>query len=306
MVRRPRPTTSTVTDDGDLVPWLAASGPLAYTPEQPPKTDYYFQYGWVLPGILGDGVNKRRHFYFGEQGKEHAEQLFAFWRAARQRAATRIALLLGSRAEDSVIAPVAAYAARLRFKQLAFVLMQHGSYQILGVDQQPLLDAGEVVLYRGIEKADTFRFLRVGETNPESEVGRIWRRYMRTQAHVMSDSTLSFNSVHDRTKRSETWHIRDGTWLTDDIAADHGLDLTSDGFAKELWRTTHQSFTLAQWVAEQKFGPHYVKCKTPISNIRLTTFFAGEHEVRIVDPDRLEFLECVGCRVREIAPDDIG
>jgi len=47
-----------------------------------------------------------------------------------------------------------------------------------------------------------------------------------------------------------------------------------------------------QW----KFGPHYVVCKTPLGNIRLTTFFAGEHEVRIIDPSQVEILEAHGCR----------
>jgi len=53
-------STSTVAADGRLVPWLAASGPLSYTPEDPPASDYYFQYGWILPEILTPTERKRR------------------------------------------------------------------------------------------------------------------------------------------------------------------------------------------------------------------------------------------------------
>ena len=46
-----------------------------------------------------------------------------------------------------------------------------------------------------------------------------------------------------------------------------------------------------------KLGPHFVVAKTPINNIRLTTFFAGEAEVRLVDPSQIHFLKAVGCTV---------
>ena len=303
MTRRRRFSTSTVSDDGTFVPWLAAEGPLSYSPESPPPSDYYFQYGWVMPGIFSDESNKRRHFYFGGAPRDGAERLFSFWQAARTKAVGRVALLLGRSDESSVHAPVAVYACSLA-NDPVYVLVQHGSYQVLGVDRQPLLDSGEVVLYRGVGTAETFRFLRIGSREPESEQGRVIRAYAKTQARVLADSTLSFNSIHDRAKRTETSHIRDGTWLTDDIAKESGLDLATDAFAKELWLTTHQSFTLSEDIAKWKFGPHYVKCRTPLSNIRLTTFFAAEHEVRIIDPDRVKFIECVGCQLRELSPDD--
>lgn len=51
-------------------------------------------------------------------------------------------------------------------------------------------------------------------------------------------------------------------------------------------------------MSENKFGPSRVVCRTPLTNIRITTFFAGEHEVRIIDPDRVEILAAVGCIVR--------
>ena len=52
-----------------------------------------------------------------------------------------------------------------------------------------------------------------------------------------------------------------------------------------------------RWVSENKFGPHRVVCRTPLTNIRITTFFAGEHEVRVLDPSRVELLDAIGCEV---------
>jgi hypothetical protein len=38
-------------------------------------------------------------------------------------------------------------------------------------------------------------------------------------------------------------------------------------------------------------------CRTPLTNIRITTFFAGEHEVRVLDPSHVELLAAIGCEV---------
>jgi hypothetical protein len=90
--------------------------------------------------------------------------------------------------------------------------------------------------------------------------------------------------------------------MTDEIARSRGLAIR--GAAAGLWRAAHESYSLARWVAERKFGPHYIVCETPLDNIRLTTFFAGEHEVKVVDPRRLAVIETVGCRVA--APPDLA
>jgi hypothetical protein len=50
-------------------------------------------------------------------------------------------------------------------------------------------------------------------------------------------------------------------------------------------------------VAENKFGPSYIVSETPADNIRLTTFFAGENEVRVVDPRLVKVVDARGCRV---------
>ncbi len=61
-----------------------------------------------------------------------------------------------------------------------------------------------------------------------------------------------------------------------------------------------QSYSLDPVIGTQKFGPHYVVLKTPLSDLRITTFFAGESEVKIVDPSRVSAVETVGCQMEFI------
>jgi hypothetical protein len=81
-------STSTLTSDDEVVPWLAATGELAYSPQLPPGRDYFFQYSCIVPGILREGANKRRHYWFGDPLKGHptVRLLFRSWNAARQGA----------------------------------------------------------------------------------------------------------------------------------------------------------------------------------------------------------------------------
>ena len=51
------------------------------------------------------------------------------------------------------------------------------------------------------------------------------------------------------------------------------------------------------WVLPQVCKPHRVVCRTPLTNIRVTTFFASEDEVRVLDPSRVELLAAIGCEV---------
>ena len=279
------------------MPWLAAEGPLAYSPEAPPDRDYYFQYNRVLSGIFADNVNLRRHLYFGAGYKDHVRDVLAFWALARQGNVNRVAFCLGSIGAETVTAPLAVYRMVSPWRDEVYVLIQHGSYQIVSVAQQPQLESGDVLLYRGLQNAPVFRRLGVGTLDAAKRT--IWQRYVATQAHVLSDSVRSFNSIHDRAKRAETCHLRDGSWLTNDIARQHGLDIADGGFTEALWTDTHQSFALERWVAQNKFGPNHVVCRTPLGNIRITTSFAGEREARIVDPGKVDVVETHGCRVEE-------
>lgn len=174
------------------------------------------------------------------------------------------------------------------------VLIVHGSYQFVRDDDQPLIDSGQLMLYRGVHRSPDYRCFAPHSLGEAEH--RAWRIFSRVQAHVLSDSTRSFNSAHDRTTRCETMHVRDRSWMTDAIAREHGLDVESDPFGVALWTAAHQSYSLERSVAENKFGPHYVACKTPLGNARITTFFAGEREARIIDPRKVEIVEAYGCR----------
>lgn len=290
-------STSTKTSDNRLVPWLAAEGPLAYTPELPPERDTFFQYGWVLPQVCRPGL--RRHAYFGAMGREAALDVFAFWQHARRGAVDRVAHHEGALAGPRIQAPVAVYRHEGRCGDETYVFIQHGSYQCIPAGEQPELDAGFVHLHRGIGDAKVFRLWRSSRTRTDPRCMRSWETYAQLQFDVLSRSDVSFNSIHDRTKRVETGHILDDSWMTDRLASARGLDIEHDSWTRALWDATHQSFALRQWVSENKFGPHRIVCRTPLTNIRITTFFAGEHEVRVLDPSRVELLATIGCEMNQ-------
>lgn len=286
-------STTTRTSDDRLVPRLAAEGPLAYTPESPPVRDSLFQYGWVLPQVCKPGL--RQHVYFGAIRREDAHDVFEFWRDARCGAFERVAYHEGRLAAGTIDAPIAVYRHDTRRGDRGYLFIQHGSYQCVPEDEQPELEAGYVHLHRGIGDAKLFRFWGSYRSGTDPRFASAWEKYARLQFDVLSRSDLSFNSIHDRAKRCETGHIRDDTWMTDALARERGLDIKHDPWTRALWDAAHQSFALRRWVSENKFGPHRVVCRTPLSNIRITTFFAGEHEVRVLDPSRVELLQAIGC-----------
>jgi hypothetical protein len=305
MAARSRFATCTVVDSKYFVPWLAAEGPLAYSPSEPPTRDYFFQYTWILPQIFDQDVNLREHRYFGSPLKDDADFLFDFWTKVRSDGPATLPqyCALGLLSWTAIRTPLAAYRyVRKPYQTAGSVLIQHGSYQWIAEEDQPLIEAGEVVLYRGIGQAGVFRQLRFRPDDLSCANGEIWRRYLALQAKMISDSVLSFNTIHDRIRRCETGGLRDGTWLADQLIADAGLDIQAPGFAKELWESAQQSYSLDPNIGKRKFGPHYVAVRTALSNIRITTFFAGESEVKIVDPSRVQELESFGCDVQFIAP----
>lgn len=294
-MRRKAYSTSTKTPGEQLVPWLAAQGPLAYTPELPPERDSLFQYGWALPQVFRPGF--RRHAYFGALQREAADDVFAFWHDARLGKADRFAYHDGALAGCRIEAPIAVYRHNGRRGDRVYVFIQHGSYQCVPIDEQPELEAGYVHLHRGVGNAKVFRFSHSFRTRTDPRITSVWATYAQLQFDILSRSDVSFNSIHDRTKRAETGHILDDSRMTDELSKERGLDIERDPQTPALWEATHQSFALRRWVSENKFGPHRVVCRTPLTNIRITTFFAGEHEVRVLDPSRVELRAAIGCDV---------
>ena len=74
-----------------------------------------------------------------------------------------------------------------------------------------------------------------------------------------------------------------------------GLDLKPS-----ITSLLYSGYALEEWCAARKFGPNYVKFRTPLTNIRITTFVCNETEVKVIDPNKLEIIESVGCKVREV------
>lgn len=305
MAKHSRFSTRTMVDSEHLVPWLAHEGPLAYSPAEPPARDYFFQYSWILPGIFDPQVNLRQHRYFGSPLKCDAYFLFDFWSNARRGYGAELQRYCepGFVSPNEVRTPLAIYRHVRKPDDIAgFVLIQHGSYQWICADDQPGIDDGEVLLYRGIGNERVFRQLRFqpDELSPVNQA--VWQKYLALQAAMLSDSVLSFNTIHDRIKRCETAGLRDGTWLADKLAERAGLEIQAPGFAKDLWDSAQQSYSLDPVIGERKFGPHHVIIRTALSNIRITTFFAGESEVKIVDPSRIREVRPLGCEVQFFSP----
>ena len=288
---RLRFSTSTLAG-GKIVPWLASSGELAYSPHSPPKRDYYFQYSWVIPAIFRAGVNLRRHFWFGGPLKDSPEVrlLFTFWNNARRGEVETLYLSNGMAGVDEVRAPLAVYrhpeAGPLKRERL--ILIQHGSYLMAEVESQPYLDRGEAVLYRGVQAAKEFFVRRLTSANIRS-------RLMSAHAGTLADSVASFNAVHCNVSRTETGCFNDRTFMLGDFCQNAGLQPKAP-----IASLLYSGYALEEWCAVRKFGPSYVKFRTPLSNLRITTFVCNETEVKVIDPNKLDVIEAVGCKVREV------
>ena len=280
-----------------MVPWLAATGELAYSPKSPPERDYVFQYSWVVPGILRPGANKRRHYWFGDPSKDEPKVrlLFRFWNKARRGVYDPLFVSHGvAEPATDVTAPLAAFrhtdvqAPGRPFERL--ILMQHGSYHIGDIESQTRIEQGEAVLYRGVQTAETYVLHRL--TTAETR-----QRVMDVHARSLTDSVVSFNAAHCNLMRCETGYLNDGSLLFDGLCRGAGLDPDEPTIRSVFY----SGYALEEWCASRKFGPNYVKVRTPLTNIRITTFVANETEVKVIDPNKLEVVEAVGCKVREVS-----
>ena len=288
-------STSTLTAGAEVVPWLAAEGELSYSPQSPPERDYFFQYSWVIPGIFREGADKRRHYWFGDPLKDHPKvrSLFRFWTEARRGKCHPLFVSHGIALAGEVTAPIASYHHTDIYPSghvsERLVLMQHGSYHIGEIESQPRFEQGDAALYRGVGTAETYLLHRL--TTAEAR-----RRVMNVHARSLTDSVVSFNTAHCNLMRCETGYLKDGSFLFDGLCHEAGLDPK----APSIRSVIYSGYALEEWCASAKFGPNYVKFRTPLTNIRITTFVAGETEVKVIDPNKLEVVEAVGCRVREV------
>ena len=145
------------------------------------------------------------------------------------------------------------------------------------------------MLYRGIKKTETYLLQRL---TTEDTRGRL----MNVHARSLTDSVVSFNAVHCNLVRCETGFLNDRSFLFDSLSRAAGLEPNDPPIRSALY----SGYALEEWCASRKFGPNYVKFRTPLTNIRITTFVCNETEVKVIDTNKLEVIEAVGCKVREV------
>jgi len=121
------------------------------------------------------------------------------------------------------------------------------------------------------------------------------RRLMRVHARTLADSVTSFNAMHCNVSRTETGWFNDRTFLLSDLCRQAGLEPK-----RPIRSLLYSAYALEEWCAVRKFGPNYVKLRTPLSNIRITTFVCSETEVKVIDPNKLEVIDAVGCSFRAV------
>lgn len=73
--------------------------------------------------------------------------MFAFWTKARPGAVERIAHHEGRLAGGTACAPIAVYQHETRRGDWGYLIIQHGSYQCVPVDEQPEVEAGYLHLH---------------------------------------------------------------------------------------------------------------------------------------------------------------
>ena len=284
-----RYSTSTVRSDGGIVPWLAAEGPLAYSPENPPESNYFFQYSWLMPSVYRD----KRHYYFGKPSSLSRgdfgwgiEPFVDFWSKARAGAVAPIYVVMGGKCDGGFAAPIACYRYQPGWDNRdMYLLIQHGSYLDFDVAEQPLIKDGLLMLFRGVGRKQKFCWRTLEDLSPNQD--RILQRYFDAHERAFSDAEVSFQVAHALVCRCETGFLQCELCWTD-VAREVGLDREQGSLARPLKSVPRQSFTLVQRMAEGKFGPNYVRCTTPINNVRITSFFAGECEVTVIDPRKVE------------------
>jgi hypothetical protein len=216
--------------------------------------------------------------------------LFAFWNRARQGEPDALYVANGMAGLEDVTAPLAVYrhSEVCPFTRERLILIQHGSYLIADVKSQPRIDLGEAVLYRGVQKSRSFLFRRLTTAD-------IRLRLRTVHARSLADSVTSFNTVHCNVSRAETGWFNDRSYMLGNLCLEAGLE--PDPAITSL---LYSGYAIEDWCSARKFGPNYVKFRTPLTNIRITTFVCNETEVKVIDPNKLEVIEAVGCRVREM------
>ena len=172
------------------------------------------------------------------------------------------------------------------------LLIQHGSYQWIHCQDQPYIERGEVLLYRGIgqvlfsvacnsgPKSSPLRTARSGE-----DTWACRRPCCRTRSCRSTPFTIA--SIAARPEACATqrgWATR---WRRT-----AGLDINSPGFAKKLWHAAQQSYSLDPVMGTAEVRSPLRRAENPARQHPHHDILRGqESEVKIVDPSRISLVD---------------
>ncbi len=219
--------------DDEVVPWLAATGELAYSPNPrlnvTTSSSIHGSFPHLARGRQQEAPLRVRRTGEGQPDSAAAVSILERRAARRTRSAVRSNGLTDSAGD--VNAPIAAYRHEGRL-----LLMQHGRYHIGGMDGQPRIEQGEAVIVRGIQSAPEFLVYRLS-------TAAMRRRVMDVHARSMTDSVVSFNAAHCNLMRTETGYLNDETFVFDRHCVEVGLDST----APTIRSTIYSGYALEEW-----------------------------------------------------------
>lgn len=296
----------TVTPGDRIVPWLAAKGANAYTPDQPPHDESLFDYGAVMPCVF---KNPGRYLFGGSTGFADStlSTAPAFWRAAMASQVQCLSVFEGGNVDDRFHAPYALYHWS-DSGNAKYTLMQSGSYQTFDAVDHPEVEQGVIRLYRGLEYAPFYqhKVLQAKGCDISSQfLQSACALYFDIATSMFLSSGTAFQYAHGGTARSETEHITKGdlgTHLNEICRLTNidrnGILLRVSAFVSMSLENEH--FSTWKLIAEEKFGPHYIEVETPLSNIRISSDFSNEYEARLIDPDNITVIGAHGCKLSRV------
>ncbi len=277
------------------MPWLAAAGELAYTPHSPPERDYYFQCSWIICRNLQLWCGEcAATLWFGSLWKDGPEVKLISTLEAEPEGARSMRLFLSNGGAESggcdgaarsLPSPRSESLDRRKYDRHAAWKL---SDRCTGIPSLSYDQRRSGSLSRCPESKSIHR-LPKKLTSPDTR-----SRLMTVHSRNLEDSVTSFNGAHCNVSRTETGYFKDRSFVLGKLCETAGLELKPS-----ITRLLYSGYSLEEWCASRKFGPNYVKLRTPLTNLRITTFVCNEAEVKVIDPNKLDVLECVGCRVRE-------
>jgi hypothetical protein len=274
-------STSTVTEDGSTVPWLAAKGALAHTPENPPPRIDGVNFGELMPSSI---QGSWRPYQIGSAA--------GFWKAAQERNVEKVWQQNGKSPEsiDKVpdlthvdVAPAAVY--RVRGDNSYLYVCQAGNIIMVSVKDQPDLAHGIVTIYRGVDYRNS---LDHGKFDKSVEGRRHLQLWLKFRAFVFGDIKYSYAWPFEGTVRAETNHIQPNiSAAMTEFAKKYQLSDADNRILFELYRQVQRdnrySFDLN--LVRSRFGPSVFAVQTSLSNIDFTGDFNSEQEVHIINVD---------------------